>query len=155
MKCLIFALGVIGAGLCSHAALAVTPAECFARPAAVFVAHPSATHASYSLRAKRAKRCWYADAFNTEAKIKAKSAPPAVATVAETSAPGAAITAPQPRITAATPASPQAIMQFPGKGQPAVQISVNTEELRGPLPADETTDDFESRFSASKQETPK
>jgi hypothetical protein len=149
MKCLIFALGVIGAGLCSHAALAVTPAQCFARPAAVFAAHPNATHASYSLRAKRAKRCWYADAFNTEAKIKAKSGPPAVATVAETS------TASQPRTTAATPASPPAIMQFPGKGQSAVQISVNAEELRGPLPADETTDDFESRFSASRQETPK
>jgi hypothetical protein len=157
MKRLIFALGMIGAGLCNHAALATAPTECFAKPAAVFAAHPNAAHVSYSLRVKKSERCWYADAFNAEAKAKAKPVPHPVATVAQTSttpAPAITVPAPRPRTTAAAPVSSSAMMQFPGAGQP-IQISVNARELSRLLPADEPTADFESRFSASGYRPPK
>jgi hypothetical protein len=99
-----FIFGVVGAGLCNHAADAAGPAQCFANPAAVFAAHPNATHASYSLRVKRSERCWYADAFNAEAKAKTKPVPRPVATAARTSTPRAAITAPVTRTAAVAPA---------------------------------------------------
>ncbi len=89
MKRLIFAFAVIGAGLCSQAAHAAAPSECLASPAAVFAAHPNATHASYTSHMKRSERCWYADAFKTE--------PRAVATMAPTSASQHAIIAPTPQ----------------------------------------------------------
>jgi hypothetical protein len=117
MKRFIFIFGVIGAGLCSHAADAA-PAECFATSHAVFTAHPNASHASYTLRVKRSERCWFADAFRSEtksgaetkaggeAKAAAKPAPRGVATVARTSTPHPAITAqaPQAHTTALAPA---------------------------------------------------
>ncbi len=103
MKRLILLFWMIGAGLCSHTTDAAA-SECFASSAAVFAAHPNASHASY--RVKKSERCWYADAFNSEAKAEAKPAPRHVATVARTSAPHPAITAqaPQPRTTAVAPA---------------------------------------------------
>jgi hypothetical protein len=105
MKRLILLFGMIGAGLCSHTADAAA-SECFASSAAVFAAHPNASHASYTLRVKKSERCWYADAFNSEAKAEAKPAPRHVATVARTSAPHPATAAqpPQPRTTAVAPA---------------------------------------------------
>jgi hypothetical protein len=174
MKRLILPFALIGAGLCSQAADAA-PTECFAKPSAVFAAHPNATHASYSLRVKRGERCWYADAFKTEAeaKAKAKPAPHPVARVAETSVPRPAIAAPashprttavaplprsrpmavtpalQPRTTAAAPASRPVMMQFPREIPPAIQIAVDARELSRLLPVDETPADFESRFSVS------
>jgi hypothetical protein len=75
MKHLIVASAVIG-GLCSQAAHAAVPAECFAKPAAVFAAHPNATHASYTLRLKRSQRCWFADAFKAdESPVKVEADP--------------------------------------------------------------------------------
>jgi hypothetical protein len=94
MKRLIFALAVIGAGLCSQAGHAAAASECLASPAAVFAAHPNASHASYTSHMKRSERCWYADAFKTE--------PRAVATIAPTSASRHAIIAPTPRPRPAT-----------------------------------------------------
>jgi hypothetical protein len=175
MKRLIFTFGVIGVGLCSQAAHAAAPAECFANPSAVFAAHPNATHASYTLRVKRSTRCWYADAFRTEAEAKAevKPTPRSAATIARTPAPPPAVTAqprhprtaalapgprpyataaapaPEPRTTAAAPRAPPAIVQFPREIPPAIQISVNAQELSRLVSVDETPADFESRFSVS------
>jgi hypothetical protein len=162
MKRLIFTFGVMGAWLCNPAAHAAAAAECFAKPAAVFAAHPNAAHVSYTLRARRGERCWYADAFNTEAKAKAKPTPRPVATVAQTSALRPAIAAteshpratavapvPRPRTTAVAPAPRPGIVQFPREIPPAIQISVNAGELSRVLPVDETPADFESRFSVS------
>ena len=177
MKRLIFTFAVIGVGLCSQAAHAAAPAECFASSSAVFAAHPNATHASYSLRVKRSTRCWYADAFRTEAEAKAKAdvkpTPRLVATVVRPSAPRSAATtqpphprttavapglhphtaavapAPEPRTTGAVPTSPRAILQFPRELPPAIQISINAQELSRLVLVDETPADFESRFSVS------
>ena len=173
MKRLIFTFGVIGAGLCvAHAAHAATTAECFASPSAVFAAHPNAAHASYTLRAKRSARCWYADAFKTEAKAKAKAKPPP-GHLARSSPPRPAIAAPPPiprattvapppwpravtvpsaplsRTTAVAPRAPPVTVQFPGKVPPAIEMSVNVQELTRLLPIAEKPADFESRFSAS------
>lgn len=165
MKHLIFASAVLAVGLCNQAAHAATPAECFANSRAVFAAHPNASHASYTLRGNRpggSGRCWFADAFKTEAKANPKSAPHPVATVDQTTAPRPAITAaaPQPRTTAVkpvprvrttafAPASPPGMVRFPGGIPPAIQIAVNAQELSRLLPVDETPADFESRFSVS------
>lgn len=172
MKRLIFIFGVIGAGLCSPAAHAAAPTECFANSAAVFAAHPNASHASYSLRMKKSQRCWYADAFRAEAKAKAKPAllhpvamivrastthsasavapEPRTTAIAPTPQPRAmAIAAePRPHVAAATPASRPSILQFPREIPPAIQISINAQELCR-LSPDETPADFESRFSVS------
>jgi hypothetical protein len=160
MKRLIVTLGVIGAGLCSPAAAAA--AECFASPAAVFAAHPHAAHASYTLRAnKGSARCWYADAVTKEAKAKArtKGAPHHLA---RTSAPGPAIAAPPsylratavapapwPRAAAAAPRAPPVTVLLPAEVPPAIEISVNVQELSRLLPVEDKPADFESRFSAS------
>jgi hypothetical protein len=102
MKRLILPLALISAGLGSPAAQAL-PSECFAKPSAVFAAHPNASHASYSLRVKKGERCWYADAFRTDT----REQPRQVAMAIPESAPREAMTAPapQPRTTAAAPAS--------------------------------------------------
>jgi hypothetical protein len=160
MKRLIFAFGMIGAGLCSHAAHAAAPAGCLASPAAVFAAQPNAAHASYSLRVKGSERCWYADAFKSEAKAAAKSPPRPVASVARTSAPYPAITAraPQPRTAAVAPApwprtaavasaSPLVTVPFPSGTPPSIH-AVNVQALNHLLAVDMPAD-FESRFSAS------
>jgi hypothetical protein len=117
MKRLILFFGMIGAGLCSHTAHAAA-SECFASSTAVFAAHPNASHASYTLRVKKSERCWYADAFNSEAKAKAKPHP--AAAVTRTSAPPPAITAPvpQPRTTAVAPEEQPSIMAFASAEQP-------------------------------------
>jgi hypothetical protein len=100
MKRLILPLALISAGLGSHAANAL-PSECFAKPSAVFAAHPNASHASYSLRVKKGERCWYADVFRTEAKPQLRQ----VAMAVPKSEPEQAATAPapQPRTTAVAP----------------------------------------------------
>jgi hypothetical protein len=172
MKRLMFIFGVIGAGLCNHAAHAAAPAECYASPVAVFAAHPNAAHASYTRRVKGSERCWFADSVNSDAKAKAKPAPHPVATVARSSAPPPAITAPapqphamavapaeqprtaavapapRPRIPAIAPASLLVTVPFPSGTPPSIQI-VNARELSRLLPVEETQADFESRFSAS------
>jgi hypothetical protein len=150
MKRLIFIFGMIGAALCSQAAYAAAPAECFANSAAVFAAHPNASHASYTLRGKRSERCWFADAFKTGAGAKTKAQPaprPVVAAAARTSAPRPAIAAPAPRQR--TMAVAPVMVQFPSGIPPAVQIAVNAQELSRLLPIDETPADFDSRFSVS------
>jgi hypothetical protein len=97
MKRLILPFALIGAGLCSQAADAA-PTECFAKPSAVFAAHPNATHASYLIR-HRSERCWYADAFRSETKPQTQR----IAAVAPKPAPQQAMTVPaaQPRTTVA------------------------------------------------------
>lgn len=163
MKRLIFAFAVIVAWHCNQAYAA--PAECFSNSSAVFDAHPNASHASYIVRGKRSGgsgRCWFADAFRTEAKTSARPASHSVAAAAQTSAPRAASATlasqlrstevafvPEPRTTAIAPASPPAIMHFPREIPPAIQIAVNVQELSRLLPADEAPADFESRFSVS------
>jgi hypothetical protein len=172
MKRLMLLFGVIGAGLCSHAAHAAAPADCFASSAAVFAAHPNAAHVSYTSRVKGSARCWYADAFNAEAKAKAKSAPHPAATVARTSAPRSAIAAPAPeprtagvasvpyvrtaavapapwpRAAAVASASQLVTVPFPSGTPPSIH-TVNAQALSQLLAADDTPADFESRFSAS------
>jgi hypothetical protein len=124
MKHLIFASAVIAAGLCNQAAHAAPPAECFTNSGAVFAAHPNATHASYMVRGKRSGgpgRCWFADAFKTEAKANPKSASrPVAAAVVKTSTPRSAITAPapHPHTTAAVPVSQPRTMAFAPAPQP-------------------------------------
>jgi hypothetical protein len=162
--------GVIGAGLCDHAAHAAAPTECFGSAAAVYAAHPNAAHVSYTLRVKRSERCWYADAFNSEANAKAKPAPHTVARTSEArpaitaQAPQARATAvepaeqprstvavapaPRPRIPTIAHASLLVTVPFPSGTPPSIQI-VNAQELSRLLPVEETPADFESRFSAS------
>jgi hypothetical protein len=171
MKRFMLILAVIGAGLCNPATRAAAQAECFANPAAVFAAHPNAAHASYTLRAKRSGRCWYADAFKTEAKAQANTKP-APRRVARTSAPrpanatsashqrtAAVAPAPhqratpvalasQPLTTAVAPTPPPVTSQFPNGLPPAIQIAVNPREVSRLLPVGEPAD-FESRFSVS------
>jgi hypothetical protein len=175
MKRLILIFGLIGAGLCDNAAHAAAPAQCFGSAAAVFAAHPNAAHVSYTLRVKRSERCWYADAFNSEANAKAKPAPRAVtrtsaarpATTGEAPQPramavapaeqprtAAIAAAPRPRIPAITPASLLVTVPFPSGTPPSIQI-VNAQELSRLLPVQETPADFESRFSASGYKVPK
>ncbi len=151
MKRLLFTFAVIAAALCNQAAHAA--AECFATSGAVFAAHPNASHAAYTARGKRSSgsgRCWFADAFKTEAKADPKPAPRSVAAAAQTSAPRPAIAfpAPRPRTRAFAPASPP-MVQFPKVIPPAIQVAVNARELSRLLPLDETPADFESRFSVS------
>jgi hypothetical protein len=159
MKRLILIFGMIGAGLCNHAARAA-PAECFASPAAAFAAHPNAAHASYTLHVKRSERCWYVDAFNSEAKATAKPASRPVARIARTSARRPAITAPMPpaAAVAAAPrprsitigsASPPMIVPIPSGISPSTQIAVNAQEWGRLFPVEDSPADFESRFSAS------
>jgi hypothetical protein len=155
MKRLILIFGIIGAGICNHAADAAVPAECFATPAAAFAAYPNAAHASYTVRQKSSERCWYVDAFNTEARAKAK---PASRPVARTSAPRPSITAlpqvtaaatPRPRGTAVGSASPPMIVPIPGGIAQSIEIAVNLQELGRLFPVEDRPADFESRFSAS------
>jgi hypothetical protein len=169
MKRLLFLFGLIGAGLCDHAAHAAAPTECFASAAAAYAAHPKAAHVSYTLRVKRSERCWYADAFKSEANAKAKPAPRTVAGASE-ARPAITAQAPQPRATAVEPAeqprtaavapaprpripaiaraSLLVTVPFPSGTPPSIQI-VNAQELSRLLPVEETPADFESRFSAS------
>lgn len=175
MKRLILPLALIGAGLCSPAAHA-TPAECFAKPSAVFAAHPTASHASYVVR-NRSERCWYADAFRTEAKSQphhvAVSAPaPQPRTTAAAAAPAphtAAIApAPQPRNTAVAPVpqpSTTAIAPAPERHTRGIARAVQPVAIDIPAHnprvsqiargmnwisgVDESPTDFEGRFSVT------
>jgi hypothetical protein len=154
MKRLIFAFAVIAAWFCSQAVQAAAAAECFATSSAVFAAHPNATHASYTAHGKRSGgsgRCWFADAFKTEAKANPRPTPRLAATVDQTFAPRPAIAvpAPRPRSTAFTRGTGRTIVQFPRVIPPAIQIAVNAQELSRLLPDDGTPADFESRFSVS------
>jgi hypothetical protein len=154
MKRLIFAFAVIAAWSCNHAVDAAAAAECFATSGAVFAAHPNATHASYTAHGKRSGgsgRCWFADAFKTEAKANPRPTPRLADTVAQTSAPRPAIAlpAPRPRSAAFTSGSARMMLPFPRVIPPAIQIAVNAQELSRLLPDDETPADFDSRFSVS------
>jgi hypothetical protein len=160
MKRLLFVLAMISAGLCSYPSYAAAPDTCFANPAAVFAAHPNASHVRYSLRVKKSQRCWYADAFRTEANVNA-SVKPAPRHVARTAASRPAYAAaagrlratstiapaPQPSTTAAAPPSPPALTQFPSDLPPAILIAVEARQLSRLLLLDDTPADFESRFS--------
>jgi hypothetical protein len=160
MKRLILVFGMMGAGLCNHAALAATSPECFASAAAAFAAHPDAAHASYTVRVKRSERCWYIDAFNSKAKAVAKPASRPVARVAATSWPRPAITVPvpqgptaeatpRPRSLAVGSASSPMIVPIPYGIAPSIQTAVNVQELDRLFPVEDRPADFESRFSAS------
>lgn len=148
MKRLLFVFGVLGAGLVNSAADA---RGCFASAAAVFAAHPNAAHASYTLRPKRPERCWYADAFKSEAKAAAKPASRPVARAARMSAPLPAIRAAAPRLRARAigSASPGMTLPFPSGTPSSLEIAVNAKELSGLWPFEDMPADFESRFSAS------
>jgi hypothetical protein len=151
MKYLIFASAVIAALLCNPAAQAAAPAECFANSAAVFAAHPDATHAGYIVRGKR---CWFADAFKKDAKANPASASRPVAAATRTRH-AATAPAPEPRTIAVAPMSMPAMMQFPKEMPPALQIAVNARDLSRLSPDDDTPADFESRFSVSGYKVPK
>jgi hypothetical protein len=160
MKRLIVIFGMMGAGLCNHAALAAPSPECFASAAAAFAAHPNGAHASYTVREKRSERCWYVDAFNSKTKAVAKPASRPVARVAPTSWPRPAVSAPMPQASAAeaTPrprsfavgsASPPMIVPIPYGFGRSFQTAVNVQELDRLFPVEDRPADFESRFSAS------
>jgi hypothetical protein len=157
MKRMIFAFALISAGLCSYAAQAAAQTECFASSSAVFSAHPNATHASYTVRGKR---CWYADAFKTQAKPEPHSA----ATAAPTPAPQRAVTAPapQPRAAAAGRPSQWRAMAVAASVPRPLAVEFATEIppaiARGfsrLLPVDESPTDFEGRFSVTGYKTSK
>jgi hypothetical protein len=131
MKRLILPFALIGAGLCSQAAGAA-PTECFAKPSAVFSAHPNATHASYLIR-HRSERCWYADAFRSEAKPQ----PRQLAMAVPKSAPQPAMTAPSPQPRAmASSTEPQTTAVAPSpQPRAAAVIPVSQPRVRSIAPA--------------------
>jgi hypothetical protein len=174
MKRLILPLALISAGLGCQAAHAA-PTECFARPSAVFAAHPNASHASYSLRVKKGERCWYADAFRTEAKPQphyvamaipksvpeqAMTAPapqphamaavvtPRTTAVAPTPQPRPAAIAPasQPHTRSITPALRPVAVAVPSHNPRVSQIARGMNWIS---PVDESPTDFEGRFSVT------
>jgi hypothetical protein len=181
MKRLIFAFAVIGAGLCSQAAHAAAPSECLASPAAVFAAHPTASHASYTSRMKRSERCWYADAFKTESRAVATIAPtsalrhaiiaptpqPRPAAAEFTSQPNTAAIAPapqprgmattvpaqEPRTTAARPTPRPLAVKFLTQVPRTTQLSPGLTRL-SPVDEDAPTD-FEGRFSVIGYKVPR
>jgi hypothetical protein len=170
MKRLIFAFALIGAGIGGHAAHAAAPAECFATSGAVFSAHPNATHASYTSHVKKSGRCWYADAFRTEAKPEPR---PGATVARTTSEPRHAITAPQPRTTEAAPAPQPRTMAVAPTPRPRTTTAVAPKprplavefatEIPPAIargfsrlsPVDESPTDFEGRFSVTGYKVPK
>jgi hypothetical protein len=172
MKRLIFACAAIAAGLCTYAAHAA-PSKCFANPAAVFAAHPNATHASYTLRAKVSDRCWYADAFRRDPEAKpeprlrgslaSSRRQPGTEAVASVQQPRTTAAAPQPRTapaasaqhpraTTAAPARRPAAIEYLALVAPWIKIAPGSSRL---FPADDSPADFEGRFSAIEYKAPK
>jgi hypothetical protein len=158
MKRLMLAFALIGAGFYGHAAYA-TPSECFARPSAVFAAHPNASHASYTLRGKgSSERCWYADAFRTETRkaTKAETKPEAktrpAAAADQISARHAAAPAPQPRTMTLASIPQSRTTGVAPAAQPAARMPPQLPAARALATdwpdVDESPTDFEGRFSA-------
>jgi hypothetical protein len=141
MKRLVFAIAVMVAGPFNHVAHADAdvPVECFSSPEAVLEAYPG-SHAVYTAHATgwtQSSKCWFAG--KPAAKPKAKSR-------------DAAAVAPAPPRRRAEALPPLALAQaLPPQSRREVQgtYEENAAALRalmfGP---DETTTDFETRFSA-------